>query len=224
MSIVTLKKKTAAKLGLSSGKNERVKGWMIQGPYGARNPTYTTGKGFSLNGGTRNIGGVGIENLAKSVTRTPFRGPLPVGHGTLLGKYPVVIHNSGSCCTNDSNIIKPSVINTKGMLAKKYKWINGGHMNTLQYSDGTVWNPNWWVDSTDSNYSLDQEANSQILKKKSQNLRYRSTNNKHENCTCKDKAFDKRMHNYVKNPIGAISNSENLEFLQHDCIAPDSKC
>ena len=72
-------------------------------------------------------------------------------------------------------------------------------MNTLHYSDGTVWKPNWWVDSIDSNYYLDQEANMQISKRKSQNLNYRPT----------------------KNPVGGISNSENLEFMQHDCIAPD---
>jgi hypothetical protein len=70
--------------------------------------------GFSLNGGHRNIGSVGQTNLAKSVTRTPFRGALPMGHGGAEGKYVVNIHNSGSCCTNNSAIIKNSVKNNRG--------------------------------------------------------------------------------------------------------------
>ena len=70
--------------------------------------------GFSLNGTRRNIGVVGHTNLAKSVTRTPFRGPLPMGHGSCCGSYPIDIHNSGSCCTNDPDIIKKSTKNTKG--------------------------------------------------------------------------------------------------------------
>ena len=37
--------------------------------------------GFSLVGGHRNIGVVGPTNLAKSVTRTRFRGNAPMGHG-----------------------------------------------------------------------------------------------------------------------------------------------
>ena len=38
-------------------------------------------EGFSLVGGHRNIGSVGPTNLAKSVTRTPFRGTAPMGNG-----------------------------------------------------------------------------------------------------------------------------------------------
>jgi hypothetical protein len=70
--------------------------------------------GFSLNGGHRNIGAVGQTNLAKSVTRTRFRGALPMGTGGCCGQYKVSIHNSGSCCTNDSSIVKNSVKNNRG--------------------------------------------------------------------------------------------------------------
>ena len=65
--------------------------------------------GFSLVGGYRNIGAVGPTNLGRSVTRTPFRGPIPMGNGGCCGTYQIKIHNSGSCCTNDSSIIKPTV-------------------------------------------------------------------------------------------------------------------
>ena len=78
--------------------------------------------GFSLNGGRRNIGQVGPTNLAKSVTRTPFRGAIPMGHGGHLGKYDVVVYNSGSCSANDPNIIKLSTKNTKGHLFESFKY------------------------------------------------------------------------------------------------------
>jgi hypothetical protein len=92
--------------------------------------------GFSLNGISRVVGSVGPTNLAKSVTRTPFRGTDPVGYGggsscrvsgwrarknkcTSTSDYLVQVHNSGSCCSPQT-LVKPSVINTKGMIEKKY--------------------------------------------------------------------------------------------------------
>ena len=123
MSLNTMKRKTAAKLNLS-GKGPK-QTWMSQGPHG-KSVTHVISTGFSLNGGHRNIGRVGQTNLGRSVTRTPFRGNAPMGNGGSNGKYPIVISNSGSCCTNRSDFIKPSSLNTKGMLARKYKWLNGG--------------------------------------------------------------------------------------------------
>lgn len=78
--------------------------------------------GFSLNGGHRNIGQVGVTNLAKSVTRTPFRGALPMGHGGHNGQYVVSVYNSGSCQTNDPSIVKLSTKNTKGYLFETFKY------------------------------------------------------------------------------------------------------
>jgi len=97
-----------------------------------RAPLWISGQGtdgFSLVGGLRNIGSVGTTNLAKSVTRTPFRGTEPMGNGGCCGTYPQNrlngdVANSGSCCTNDPSIIKTTTKNTKGMLKTKYerKW------------------------------------------------------------------------------------------------------
>lgn len=91
--------------------------------------------GFSLVGGYRNIGAVGPTNLGRSVTRTPFRGNAPMGHGGCCGQYVINVSNSGSCCTNDPDIIKHTVKNTAGMIDNKYKWMNGVY-------------PNWWVQDT----------------------------------------------------------------------------
>lgn len=96
--------------------------------------------GFSLVGGHRNIGVVGATNLAKSVTRTPFRGNAPMGNGGCCGKYVVNVSNSGSCCANDAEIMKASVKNTAGMIDTRFKWMSGTY-------------PNWWVQETVPNMS-----------------------------------------------------------------------
>ena len=108
--------------------------------------------GFSLNGGHRNIGQVGVTNLAKSVTRTPFRGTIPMGHGGSNGKYVVSVYNSGSCCTNDPAIVKLSTKNTKGHIFESFKypicrngncyqgsqenWVKGGSSYNEIFSQG----------------------------------------------------------------------------------------
>jgi hypothetical protein len=112
-------------------------------------------KGFSLVGGHRNIGVVGPTNLAKSVTRTPFRGIAPMGNGGSLGSYVVSVSNSGSCCTNDAEIIKNTVKNTSGMIAEKYKWLNGTY-------------PNWWVQDTSP---LKHSQGAHIIKKQEETAR-----------------------------------------------------
>ena len=106
--------------------------------------------GFSLVGGRRNIGVVGQTNLAKSVTRTrekfihaysksnPHGGKVePQGWGGCCNTYIKVIHNSGSCCTNNPNKIKPTVKNTAGMLANRYMGIYHG-----AYKEPTAATPN----------------------------------------------------------------------------------
>jgi hypothetical protein len=93
--------------------------------------------GFSLIGGHRNIGSVGPTNLAKSVSRTRFRGTAPMGHGSTNGIYKISVFNSGSCCTNDPSIIKSSVKNNRGAILHQYKWLHSAY-------------PNYWVKSDDS--------------------------------------------------------------------------
>lgn len=107
--------------------------------------------GFSLVGGHRNIGSVGPTNLAKSVTRTRFRGTAPMGHGSTNGVYKISVYNSGSCCNNDPNIIKSSVKNNKGAIIQQYKWLHSAY-------------PNYWVKSDDSRpESTSQSAYIKVL-------------------------------------------------------------
>lgn len=104
--------------------------------------------GFSLNGGHRNIGQVGVTNLAKSVTRTPFRGSLPMGHGGNNGNYVVNIANSGSCCLNDSSIVKTSTKNTKGYIYNAFKHPTCDNGNCDKGSQ-----QNWVQDFSGENFS-----------------------------------------------------------------------
>ena len=97
--------------------------------------------GFSLSGGYRNIGVVGQFRMVSNVTRTPFRGTQPMGHGGNGNSYYNVPCNSGNCCTNDDAIIKRSSLNTAGMLDEKYKWTKS------QY-------PRYWVKDDDNSYRI----------------------------------------------------------------------
>jgi len=93
--------------------------------------------GFSLNGKVRFTSGVG-SNLGKSVTRTPFHGVEPKGYGgggrcrvggieaRVCGReYVKFVANSGTCHTPQFSV-KPSAINTTGMIQKRFTGILHG--------------------------------------------------------------------------------------------------
>ena len=97
-------------------------------------------EGFSLNG-VRRLSSY-KDNLGRSVTRTPFRGSLPMGHGggsqcrvkqgqlgrTCSSGYPVIVHTSGN--EPRQYEVKRSTMNTSGLIATKYiGLLNGGFSN-----------------------------------------------------------------------------------------------
>jgi hypothetical protein len=166
MSLTAFKRKSVINYG--SKRSGKAPGgvWLPQGPFGHS----TTGLqlaihnagpvGFSINGGHRNIGGVG-RDMKMSKSGTPYRGTQPVGFGGTFGKYPsaTLVGNADTQSTGvirnahskqaavepllNSRIVdtmgtqykyvKPSVLSTYGMLDKKYRWAYYG-----QY-------PNNWV-------------------------------------------------------------------------------
>lgn len=166
MSLATFKKKSVINYGSKRSGNTPGGVWLPQGPFGHATISLNEAihnygnSGFSLNGGHRNIGGVG-KNMKMSKSGTPYRGQYAVGFGGKYGTYPSgtlvgnnveqitgVVPNAGSLnpvvqpvlnsqkvftMGNQSYYIKPSVLSTTGMLEKKYKWIKNG-----QY-------PNYWV-------------------------------------------------------------------------------
>lgn len=108
---------------------------------GYGNPVYgqASNAGFSINGSTRNIGRVG-QDMKNSKSGTPYRGAYPIGWGGTYGRYPsgpnevmLTIQPVATGVAIQNNIVKPSVLGTRGMLARRFRWIHSG-----QY-------PNYWV-------------------------------------------------------------------------------
>jgi hypothetical protein len=170
MSLTAFKRKSVINYG--SKRSGKAPGgvWLPQGPFGhstkglqlaIHNPGPV---GFSINGGHRNIGGVG-KDMKMSKSGTPYRGTQPIGFGGTYGKYPsatIIGPYSGAVPSagNKSPVvqpllnsrivntmgtqylyIKPSVLSTHGMLDKKYRWAYYGKY------------PNYWVQP---NYTGDQ--------------------------------------------------------------------
>jgi len=102
MSIATLKKKSSAKYNNNS----------------AGAPL------FSLNGTHRNQGYVGQTSLSRFTSRTLVRNGGVRNHGGCCGTFtmgqPVL---SGIRTTENSNVVKNSVLNNGGMIQTKYRWI-----------------------------------------------------------------------------------------------------
>lgn len=142
MSLVAFKKKSVIQYGSKRSGKPPGGYWLPQGPFGASTVSlkqgieYPGSVGFSLNGPHRNIGYVGKESKF-SKNGTPFRGVHPYGWGGHFGQYkksePVYNVNKVIALGDQWLYVKPTVLTTKGMLEKKYRWAYNG-----QY-------PNYWV-------------------------------------------------------------------------------
>jgi len=184
MSLTAFKRKSVINYGSKRSGIEPGGYWLPQGPFGHSTKVLKEAiqnygpVGFSINGGRRNIGGVG-RDMKMSKSGTPYRGTQPIGFGGTFGKYPSAtlvgstadgIQSTG-CIPNahskqaavdpvlNSRVvdtmgtqylyIKPSTLSTYGMLDKKYRWAWYG-----QY-------PNYWVQP---NYTGNQtDTASQLL-------------------------------------------------------------
>jgi len=158
MSLTAFKKKSVIQYGSKRSGIAPGGIWLPQGPFGSATSalkqalqTYGTA-GFSLNGGHRNIGGVG-QDMKMSKSGTPFRGTHPIGWGGTYGKYPYSPPLLNAPVTETLGTqyiyIKPSTLSTYGMLRKKYKWAYYGKY------------PNYWVQP---NYTGNQtDTASQML-------------------------------------------------------------
>lgn len=173
MSIHTFKKKSVITcLGVKISGKPGVGYWLSQGPFGTISELGEFGtNGFSIQGGRRSNSYIG-KTYAMSTNGTPFYGAFPVGNGGCCGTYP-----SSQPVFNCPNVkvdvrgkqyryIKPSVLSTKGMLEKKYMWINNG-----QY-------PNYWVQPVYCNSNLSDNASQELYihNKAAQNITVNNTN------------------------------------------------
>jgi hypothetical protein len=118
MSIVALKRK-GQQLHTLSGKTPNAT-LVVSGP-GQPYPL-TQGGGFTLNGKQRNIGYIGRNSL-NSIGGTKMRPGTDTwkGNGGCCNAYVVNPSPNNQCCVKNVGV-KPSVLNTRGMLANKYRW------------------------------------------------------------------------------------------------------
>ncbi len=144
MSLATLKKKTAAKYNNSS-------------VYGG----FSNNQGFSLYGTRRNQGYVGQDTLGRSLPRTIMKNSDVHGNGGCCGTYNVTgIVQSSVKSQNDSSVVKPTVLNTKGMLAERQCRLRRCSLST----SGSILTQQTTVKPDDNLNNSDQS--SYILKKK----------------------------------------------------------
>jgi hypothetical protein len=166
MSLTAFKRKSVINYGSKRSGTAPGGYWLPQGPFGHATTALQEAiqnygsAGFSINGGHRNIGGVG-RDMKMSKSGTPYRGTQPIGWGGTFGKYPsaTLVGNSKTGSVGavpnahskqnavdpvlNSRVVvvmgtqylyvKPSTLSTYGMLDKKYRWAWYG-----QY-------PNYWV-------------------------------------------------------------------------------
>lgn len=175
MSLATLKKKTQSKYQNSS----------------------VGVKQFSINGTHRNQGYVGQTSLSRSLPRTLAGGAFNKGHGGCCGKYtdldtPVI---SAVKSTEDSSVVKPAVLSTKGMLARR-----------LRCCEATVKPDNSTSLNTQSSY-LEYLKNK--CKKIETSVKQPDPNNKCE--TCNYVKSDKNIHE-------AITQSEHLQNMKGEVV------
>jgi hypothetical protein len=158
--------------------------WVYQGPYGKLGNLASTmflksvvgpngqingltenynasNSGFSINGPHALTGSVG-RTMSMSKSNTPFRGVHAKGNGGKGGRYPDGYNDRIQFCRQGiitpqvaSSYVRPSVLSNKGMLARKYKWINNG-----QY-------PNNWVQPVYTGNQTDTASQGVYLQKKS---------------------------------------------------------
>lgn len=103
MSIATLKRKTQAQYNNSSVGHAQ----------------------FSLNGTRRSAGYVGQDMLGRSMVRSLSKNGALRGHGGCCGKYPTpqIKTSPEMACLNNPNVVKPSSLDTNGLIMTKYRWI-----------------------------------------------------------------------------------------------------
>jgi len=194
MSIVTLKRKTQAKY----------------------NNVSTGVAAFSLNGTHRSQGWVGQTMLSRSLPRTPMKCDTPRGHGGCCGSYNKShgIIQSGVVSLNNINVVKPSVIDNKGMLEEKL----------TPYHNYIRVKPDSNLNSNNMGEYIENRSSKNIVITDNQDCR----NNISEPSCCKiyDPYFRSKLNNkhvyviynktpsdYIQSKKGNTFNCENTYFI-----------
>jgi len=163
---------------------------------------------FNLNGGVRNNSYIGQTSLARKTNKTYFtRYKGPIGSGGCCGTYNTSYIKQDKCCSNDSSIIKKSVLNTKGMLRQRNKWMYSIYPNS--------------VVQPDSNYPLNDSSSSRTENLKNSIISKGNTNNcvnSKETITLINNSSDYRLNNlacnYTTNTFPYRVNNNNCTIIQ----------
>jgi hypothetical protein len=163
-----------------------------------RNMSYSE-TGFSINGGRRDIGGIGRNRRQYS---TPFKGQYAKGHGGTNGKYIVakpvwtLTDSKVEVMGTQNMFIKPSTLDTSTMLRKKL----------LYMLSGTY--PQVWVQPTYPNGTLHENASmsSYIQKLKTQQNEKSSTTPSTTTQCCTTPQISKCVP-----PLASSDYQENLQ-------------
>jgi hypothetical protein len=193
MSIATLKRKTQAQYNnMSVGETN-----------------------FSLNGTHRNQGYVGQTTLSRSLPRSLMNGNTLRGHGGCCGTYRIMPNiTSGIKTTEDSTVLKPSVMNTAGMIDTKYRWMSrGGPFTTVK---------------PDSNKNINSnEQYIEILAKKTMaKLNTESCMKTSSTIAilkkCDRNCYKQPFHTKPEEAYVPISNSEYIRRIDNICTSNDT--
>ena len=195
MSIATLKRKTQTQYN---------------------NMSVNSKHGFSINGTRRSQGYIGQTTLSRSLPRTLMRDGAPRGHGGCCGtfiKHPII--TSAVTSLNDPNIIKPSTINTLGMIEERYY--------LRLYHDPTVKPDNNQNINTQNQY-IKNLAKTTIecanaLKATDAEIKEAACNA----CNNYNPYYKKKIRNFTKVSTLPISQGERLLKLSNNCIESDVK-
>jgi len=188
MSLTAFKRKSVINYGSKRSGIAPGGYWLPQGPFGHATAALKEAienygaVGFSLNGGHRNVGGVG-RDMKMSKSGTPYRGTQPIGFGGTFGKYPsaTLVGNTSQQVTgavrnahSKQSVVEPvlnarivdtmgtqslyinqSVLSNYGMLDKKYRWAKYGTY------------PNYWVQPNYTGNQTDTKSQWQYIQNKS---------------------------------------------------------
>jgi hypothetical protein len=232
MSIVAFKKKSVIQYGSKRSGKPPGGYWLPQGPFGLNTYSLAEGKenygavGFSLNGTHRNVGYVGKDSKF-SRNGTPYRGAHPMGNGGTFGRYPKsesVFNVNRVIVEGDQYMyVKPTVLTTKGMLEKRFRWAYNGKY------------PNYWVQPVYTGNQTDTKSQGLYLHDKSAaNDCVVDVNDEAkyvgyircDRAACKNSEFKMKYNDIARNSLYTktihqpITSSQQTLRIQKRCVNP----
>ena len=215
MSLATFKKKSVIQYGSKRSGKPPGGIWLSQGPHGMQYVNQAYGpEGFSINGSHRNVGYVGKDSKF-SRNGTPFRGVNPMGNGGTNGQYvksePVFNANRAIVEGTQYMYVKPSVLSTYGMLAKKYRWIHSG-----QY-------PNYWVQPINTGNQVESSSQGMYVHRKTTSNECVQDVNDEAKYVANIKCGSTLCNNsapYTKSIKQAMTSGQHLMYIQRGCANP----